>query len=82
MAPLYARLTGDPWRNQVTRVGHESVESRLETWNGAILTVLYRDGTYQVYTGEKNDPRTLVASGNVNSGAMTRPRSRPHKVES
>jgi hypothetical protein len=45
----------------VTRLGTYDVESKLETWEGSVRTVLERDGTFRVYVGSKYDPRTLVA---------------------
>ncbi len=65
MAPLYARLTGDPHRKTTTKTAHESIESRLETWHGCVKTVLNRDGSYEVSIGAKHDPRLVVAEGNV-----------------
>jgi hypothetical protein len=59
-------LTGEHCRKTLTRRGFTDVESTLETWDGAIRTVLYRDGTYQVFVGEKYSPTNLVAEGNVN----------------
>jgi hypothetical protein len=61
MAPLYGRLRGNHWRKEVTRLGTYDVESKLETWEGSVRTVLERDGTFRVYVGSKYDPRTLVA---------------------
>lgn len=66
MAALYGRLQGN--RGQVTRMGHATIESKLETWDGSIKTVLCKDGDFQVYVGDKSYPNRLVISGNVNDG--------------
>ena len=68
MAPLYGRLKGEPHRKEVTSRGFYGVESRLETWDGAIKTELDRDGTYRVFVGEKYSPDNLIATGNVSAG--------------
>jgi hypothetical protein len=68
VAPLYGRLKGEPYRKEVTRRGFYGVESRLETWDGAIKTELDRDGTYRVFVGEKCSPDNLIATGNVSAG--------------
>jgi hypothetical protein len=65
MAPLFGRLFGDPHRKQVTRVGHESVESRMETWSGGVRTVLFRDGSYRVFVGGKYDANNVAWGGKV-----------------
>jgi hypothetical protein len=70
MAPLYGRLTGEHHRKTVTRRAFYDVQSRLETWDGEIRTVLKRDGSYYVYTGAKGDARNLIATGNVNYGEV------------
>lgn len=70
MAPLYGRLTGEQCRKTLTRRGFYSVESRLETWDGALRSVVYRDGTYEVYVGEQHNPTNLIATGNVNDGVL------------
>lgn len=66
MAALYGRLQGN--RGEVTRMGHADIESKLETWDGSIRTVLFKDGSFDVYIGDKTHPSTLIASGNVNDG--------------
>ena len=38
MAPSYGRFKGEPHRKEVTRRGFYGVDSRLETWDGAIKT--------------------------------------------
>jgi hypothetical protein len=68
VAPLYGRLKGEPHRKEVTGRGFYGVESRLETWDGAIKTELDRDGTYRVFVGEKYSPDNLIATGNVSAG--------------
>jgi hypothetical protein len=65
---LYGRLKGEPHRKEVTGRGFYGVESRLETWDGAIKTELDRDGTYRVFVGEKYSPDNLIATGNVSAG--------------
>jgi hypothetical protein len=39
--------------------------SQLETWDGAIKTEIDRDGNFNVYIGDKTNPTTLIATGNV-----------------
>jgi hypothetical protein len=65
---LYGRLKGEPHRKEVTGREFYGVESRLETWDGAIKTELDRDGTYRVFVGEKYSPDNLIATGNVSAG--------------
>jgi hypothetical protein len=68
MANLYGRMI-DPYhsgRREVTRTAARMIQSRRETWDGSVKTELGDDGTFRVYVGEKNNPRTLNASGNVN----------------
>jgi hypothetical protein len=50
----------------VVRRGYNSVESRLETLDGSVRTVLFRGGDFEVYLGEKFNPAERVLSGNVN----------------
>jgi hypothetical protein len=65
MAPLYGRLTGERCRKTVTRRGFESVESRLETWEGSVRTVLDRElGTRRLIADlELEPPRWVNPSG-------------------
>ena len=70
MLPLYGRLTGERCCKTVTHRGFETVESRLETWDGSVRTFLHRDGTVKVYVGSKDDARELVYTGNVNAGEV------------
>lgn len=63
MSALYGRMQGE--RAEVTRTAHHEIESKLETWEGAIKTVLDRDGGFEVYIGSKSNPNVLIASGNV-----------------
>ena len=65
MSPLYGRLTGEHCRKTVTRRGFEDIESTLETWTGAVKTVLHRDGSYEVYEGSKVNPNKLVWNGRI-----------------
>ena len=65
MANLYGRMQGN--RGEVTRMGHEDIYSRLETWHGSIQTVLYKDGTYQVFVGDKSRPNSLIAEGQIDA---------------
>ena len=65
---MYGRLKGEPYRKEVTRRGFYGVESRLETWDGAIKTELDRDGTYRVFVGEKYSLNNVIATGNVSAG--------------
>jgi hypothetical protein len=64
MAALYGRMYGE--KGVVTRTAHQDITSHLETWDGSILTNLKKDGRYEVYIGEKDSPKILVATGNVN----------------
>lgn len=66
MAALYGRLKGDT-RKDVTRVGHNRIASKLETWHGSVMTELDADGTFRVYTGDKNKPTEVVAEGKVDA---------------
>jgi hypothetical protein len=52
----------------MVRQDFEDIESRLETWNGCVKTVLHRDGPYEVYEGSKHDPGTLVGAGGAWAG--------------
>ena len=67
MAALYGRMQGN--RGEVTRMGSASsgIESKLETWHGAIRTVLEADGTFKVYTGSKTYPGNLIAEGKIDA---------------
>lgn len=51
-----------------TRTSSTKLSSQLETWDGAIRTELDRDGNFTVYIGDKSNPRTIIATGNVNDG--------------
>lgn len=42
------------------------VHSKLATEGGGIRTVLYGDGTFQVYIGDPVEPSLLIVSGKVN----------------
>lgn len=66
MAALYGRLQGN--RGQTTRMGSKNsgIWSRLETWEGSIRTELQADGSFEVWIGDKSDPRNMIASGNIN----------------
>lgn len=64
MASLYGRLQGS--RGEATRIGHQSIKAKLETWEGSIEVLLSKDGMFSVMIGDKSYPRTLVATGNVN----------------
>jgi len=64
MSALYGRLQGS--RGEVTRLGHQTIESTLETWTGEIRTELERDGSFSVFIGPKNRPVIRVLVGNVN----------------
>lgn len=66
MANLYGRMYGD-YRKEVTRTGHGVIYARLETWEGAIEITLDKDGQFAVGIGDKYNPRTPVAFGNVNT---------------
>lgn len=63
MANLYGRLQGS--RGEVTRTGHTDIESKLETWEGSIRTVLYADGSFEVFIGEKYNANILIAEGTL-----------------
>lgn len=54
---------------RTSRTDQRIVESRLETWEGAIVTRLYADGKFEVSMGAKDEkyPETF-ATGNVNDG--------------
>lgn len=67
MSALYTRLKPDAAK-EVTRRSHNTVESTLETWNGAIRTTLERDGSFTVAIGPKDAPVCIIATGNVNDG--------------
>lgn len=70
MSALYGRMKDATKSNavEVTRTAANEIYSKLETWHGAILTELDRDGEFRVYIGSKKNPHILIATGNVNSG--------------
>ena len=74
MSAVYGRLQGN--RGEVTRGGSKDsgIESTLETWQGAIKTVLEADGSFYVYIGPKWNPCHLVLSGNVDKRTLDRVR--------
>jgi len=51
MSALYGRLQGS--RGEVTRLGHQTIESTLETWTGEIRTELERDGSFSVLSARR-----------------------------
>lgn len=66
MAALLGRIQGS--RGPVTRLGHQTIDAKLETWHGAIAVELHADGCFSVYIGPKSVPASLIAQGNVNEG--------------
>lgn len=66
MAALRGEVQAE--RGAVSRLGHHEIEARLETWRGQIKTVLYKDGTFVVYLGDKGHACVRVCEGNVNDG--------------
>lgn len=66
MANLIGYLQGS--RGQASRLGHTDIQSRLETWQGSIVTTLEKDGTFTVRIGQKGSYGEVVATGNVNDG--------------
>lgn len=69
MANLYGRLQGA--RGEATRTGHTDIESKLETWEGSIRTVLKKDGTFEVFIGSKSSPHLPCLTGNVETREVT-----------
>ena len=69
MANLYAVLNTD--RGHLHRFSSHSINCRLETWQGAILVDLDREGNASVYIGEKTTPNTRVWTGNINKRGDT-----------
>ena len=66
MASLYGRMQGN--RGVVTRTGGKrGMWARLETWEGSIQVNLRQDGSYEVRTGSKSEPRDVVAKGKIQS---------------
>lgn len=63
MAALYGRMQGN--RGETTRCGSEVIETKLETWSGAVRVILSRDGSFTVAIGEKYNAREIIATGNV-----------------
>lgn len=73
MANLYGRLQGytndgRPAAGEATRIGHGSIQSKLETWDGSVRTTLEPNGDFAVLIGPKNGTGMLVMTGNVNDG--------------
>jgi hypothetical protein len=64
MAALYGRIQGN--RGEATRMGHDVIYARLETWEGSVAVNLFKDGTFTVHKGSKTNPTIPVAEGNVN----------------
>lgn len=54
--------------SRVSRLDQRLIESRLETWEGCIVTRLKADGSFEVAIGAKGDsfPGQIVATGSVN----------------
>lgn len=65
MAALFGRLWGS--RGTVTRTGSDSVNAKLETWQGSVQVTLRRDGTFEVYTGNKYYTTDRVFVGKIDS---------------
>jgi hypothetical protein len=67
MAALYGRMSGA--RGEVTRTGTpgSGIQAKLETWEGSVKVELQADGSFEVWMGDKSNPRIMVAQGNVNT---------------
>lgn len=69
MANLIGYLTGRT--REVHRLGNQTIQSQLETWNGCVRTVLMADGSFYVEIGEKGRPNKRVYTGNCEPGKRT-----------
>lgn len=65
MAKLIGYLQGN--RASVSRLSHDVINARLETWRGAISVRLSADGEYAVYIGQKGNPTQEIARGNIDT---------------
>jgi hypothetical protein len=65
MAALYGRLYSERGK-VITKTGHQQIMARLETWHGSVQTIVHKDGSFEVYVGDKYACQYLIASGNVN----------------
>jgi len=61
MANLRGTLQGS--RGMTSRLGHETITSRLNTWDGAISMTLLKDGSFNVVI----DGLGTIMRGNVDS---------------
>jgi hypothetical protein len=52
-------------RTEITRTVHHENQAQLETWTDGVRVTLEKNGDYKVFVGEKTDPRTLIAEGNL-----------------
>ena len=62
MANLIGYLRGRT--QEVHRLGNDTIEAQLETWNGAVRVVLAKDGEFTVTIGQKGSPQKVVYEGN------------------
>jgi len=65
MAALYGKLWGS--RGTVTRTGSSDINAKLETWEGSVQLTLRRNGTFEVYVGDKSYATDRVFVGKIES---------------
>lgn len=63
MAKLYGKLQGS--NGTATRMGSDTIHSKLETWEHSIQTVLKANGDYEVSIGNKTYANKGIAVGNL-----------------